>query len=104
MAIAAAPIRPDGASSTAARSLTVLSAWSRAAELADCTPASRNRYLDLLRGMSMLVVTVGHWLAATPYLDATNTLKTSHVLMVVPWTAWLTWVLQVMPIFFIVGG
>jgi hypothetical protein len=54
--------------------------------------------------MSMLVVTVGHWLAAAPYLDASNTLTTSHVLMVVPWTSWLTWILQVMPIFFMVGG
>lgn len=82
----------------------MLSAWSRAAELADRTPASRNRYVDFLRAMSMLVVTVGHWLAAAPYLDASNTLTTSHVLMVVPWTSWLTWILQVMPIFFMVGG
>jgi surface polysaccharide O-acyltransferase-like enzyme len=82
----------------------VLSAWSRAAELADRTPASRNRYVDFLRAMSMLVVTVGHWLAAAPYLDASNTLTTSHVLMVVPWTSWLTSILQVMPIFFMVGG
>jgi surface polysaccharide O-acyltransferase-like enzyme len=82
----------------------VLSAWSRAAELADRTPASRNRYVDFLRAVSMLVVTVGHWLAAAPYLDAGNTLMTSHVLKVVPWTSWLTWILQVMPIFFMVGG
>jgi hypothetical protein len=54
--------------------------------------------------MSMLVVTVGHWLAAAPYLDATDTLTTSHVLAVIPWTSWLTWILQVMPIFFMVGG
>jgi hypothetical protein len=54
--------------------------------------------------MSMLVVTVGHWLAAAPYIDATNTLTTPHILTVIPWTAWLTWILQVMPIFFMVGG
>src|SRR5215510_5552468 len=82
----------------------VLSAWSRAAEIADRTPASRNRYVDFLRGMSMLVVTVGHWLAAAPYLDASNTLTTSHILTVAPWTSWLTWIVQVMPIFFMVGG
>src|SRR5262245_4212524 len=101
---APASIRPDGASSTAAWSIAVLSAWSRAAELADRTPASRNRYVDFLRGMSMLTVTVGHWLAAAPYFDATNTLTTSHVLTVAPWTSWLTWIVQVMPIFFMVGG
>jgi hypothetical protein len=54
--------------------------------------------------MSMLVVIVGHWLAAAPYFDATNTLTASHILTVVPWTAWLTWIVQVMPIFFMVGG
>ncbi len=52
----------------------------------------------------MLVVTVGHWLAAAPYFDATNTLTTFHILTVVPWTARLTWIVQVMPIFFMVGG
>src|SRR5215469_14707569 len=82
----------------------IMAAWSRAAELADRTPASRNRYVDFLRAMSMLVVVVGHWLAAAPYFDATDTLTTSHILTAVPWTAWLTWIVQVMPIFFMVGG
>jgi hypothetical protein len=81
-----------------------MATWSRAAELADRAPASRNRYVDFLRALSMLVVTVGHWLAAAPYIDGTNTLITSHVLTVAPWTAWLTWSVQVMPIFFMVGG
>jgi hypothetical protein len=40
--------------------LTMASAWSRAAKLADRTPASRNRYVDFLRAASMRVVTVGH--------------------------------------------
>ncbi len=81
-----------------------MTGWSRVVELADRTPSSRNRYVDFLRAISMLVVTVGHWLAAAPYFDATATLTTSHVLNVAPWTAWLTWVVQVMPIFFMVGG
>ena len=81
-----------------------MSAWSRAAELAERTPISRNRYVDFLRAMSMLVVVVGHWLAGAPYLDATDNLISSHILTAVPWTAWLTWLVQVMPIFFLVGG
>src|SRR5215469_12892421 len=81
-----------------------MSAWSRAAALADRTPKSRNRYVDFLRAVSMLVVVVGHWLAAAPYLDAANNLTSSHILTTVPWTAWLTWLVQVMPIFFLVGG
>jgi hypothetical protein len=82
----------------------VATAWSRAARLADRTPASRNRYVDFLRAASMLAVIVGHWLAAAPYFDASGELIPAHILTVVPWTAWLTWILQVMPIFFIVGG
>jgi hypothetical protein len=82
----------------------MVATWSRAAELADRTPPSRNRYVDFLRAMSMLVVTVGHWLAAAPHFDATGALATSHILTVSAWTAWLTWIVQVMPIFFMVGG
>jgi len=81
-----------------------MAGWSRAAELADRTPPSRNRYVDFLRAISMLVVIVGHWLAAAPYIDATGTLTAAHILTVARWTAWLTWVVQVMPIFFMVGG
>src|SRR5262249_1893422 len=84
--------------------LTMATAWSRAARLADRTPASRNRYVDFLRAASMLVVTIGHWLAAAPYFDASGELIGAHILTAVPWTAWLTWIVQVMPIFFIVGG
>jgi hypothetical protein len=82
----------------------MVAAWSRAAELAERTLPSRNRYVDFLRAMSMLVVTVGHWLAAAPYFDANGALTSSHILTVAPWTTWLTWILQIMPIFFMVGG
>src|SRR5262245_38477632 len=84
--------------------LPMATAWSRAARLADRTPASRNRYVDFLRAASMLVVTVDHWLAAAPYFDASGELIEAHILAAVPWTVWLTWILQVMPIFFMVGG
>jgi len=77
---------------------------SRAAEFADRTPASRNRYVDFLRAVSMLVVVVGHWLAAAPYIDETGALVATQTLTILPWTTWLTWILQVMPIFFMVGG
>src|SRR5262245_33409566 len=60
--------------------LTMATVWSRAARLADCTPPSRNRYVDLLRAASMLVVTIGHWLAATPYFDASGELIGGHIL------------------------
>lgn len=78
--------------------------WSRAAELAGQTPASRNRYVDFLRAVSIFLVIGGHWTAAAPYFDAGGRVSATHVLAVSPWTHWLTWVVQVMPIFFMVGG
>ena len=80
------------------------SAWSRAAELAAKTPASRNRTVDFFRALSILAVIGGHWLAAAPYVDDEGRLTASHILAAADWTHWLTWVIQVMPIFFMVGG
>jgi fucose 4-O-acetylase-like acetyltransferase len=75
----------------------------RARELASATPATRNRYADLLRVVSIFVVVIGHWLMAVlGYQDGTFTGR--NLLEVATWTHILTWVFQVMPIFFIVGG
>jgi fucose 4-O-acetylase-like acetyltransferase len=75
----------------------------KARDLAAATPATRNRYADLLRVASILVVVVGHWLMAVlAYRDGTFTGE--NLLEVATWTHVLTWVFQVMPIFFIVGG
>ena len=77
--------------------------WSQASGLAAQTPAERNRYVDFLRAVSILVVVIGHWLIATAhYVD--GTLTPGHLLKSQPGTQWLTWLFQVMPIFFIVGG
>ena len=77
--------------------------WSAAARLAEKTPAKRNRCVDFLRAVSILVVVMGHWLMAAPWVDAEG-VHISHLLDVSPWARWLTWVMQVMPIFFFVGG
>jgi surface polysaccharide O-acyltransferase-like enzyme len=82
-----------------------MSIWSRAREIALATPDERNRYVDFLRAMSIGFVITGHWLITTAYYDAsTGSLTPVRTLEVVPWTNWLTWIFQVMPIFFIVGG
>ena len=74
-----------------------------AKELAAATPATRNRYADLLRVVSILVVVLGHWLMAVlAYEDGEFIGR--NLLEVATWTHLLTWVFQVMPIFFIVGG
>ncbi|MFI6288469.1 acyltransferase family protein [Streptomyces sp. NPDC051018] len=68
-------------------------------ELAAATPGTRDRYVDLLRVASLGVVVLGHWLMAAVTGDGVG-----NLLAVVPELQVLTWVLQVMPVFFFVGG
>ena len=77
--------------------------WSQASSLAAQTPEARNRYVDFLRSVSILFVITGHWLIATAFYVDGN-LTQGHLLKSEPQTQWLTWLFQVMPIFFIVGG
>jgi hypothetical protein len=67
------------------------------------TPADRDRVVDLLRVASILVVVVGHWLLAVVLVDD-GRIVGDNLLAIVPTTQWLTWGLQVMPVFFFVGG
>ncbi len=79
--------------------------WNQAKEAASQTPADRNRYIDFLRAASILFVVFGHWLMASAVYDpATQEVNPISTLEVLPWTQWLTWIFQVMPIFFFVGG
>lgn len=77
--------------------------WQRALYLADRTPESRNRFVDFLRALSILAVVVGHWLISAPYFDH-GAPAYAHLLDLEPWSRWLTWLFQVMPVFFFVGG
>lgn len=67
------------------------------------TPPDRDRYADLLRVVSIALVVLGHWLAAI-VLVQDGELVTGRLHALVPWTQWGTWLFQVMPVFFIVGG
>ncbi|MFI5957018.1 acyltransferase [Cryptosporangium sp. NPDC051539] len=71
--------------------------------LAARTPASRDRYLDLLRVGSIGVVVLGHWLMLTLSVE-NGRLRAGNVLADLPAAQLLTWVFQVMPLFFLVGG
>ena len=77
--------------------------WNQARELAARTPDERNRYVDFLRAASILVVIIGHWLIFAIHF-ADRGLAFAHLFEIQPWTQWLTWIFQVMPVFFIVGG
>ena len=71
--------------------------------MAEKTPAERNRYVDFLRAVSILMVVTGHWLIVALYYKDGNFVP-GDLLAMRPGPQWLTWVFQVMPIFFIVGG
>src|SRR5438270_5092604 len=72
-------------------------------QVAAATPARRERYVDFLRVFSLAVVMFGHWLmAAIQWRD--GHLVAGNVLEAAPATQWLTWIFQIMPVFFIVGG
>jgi len=81
----------------------IRSIWRQAEQLADQAPATRNRTVDFLRAASITVVVIGHWLVAAPHVEG-GALVNGHMLALAPWTRWLTLVVQVMPIFFLVGG
>lgn len=75
----------------------------RAADIDARTPAGRNRYADALRVASIVVVVYGHWLLAVVSVRD-GQLQGVNLLTLQPWTHWLTWIFQVMPLFFWVGG
>lgn len=72
-------------------------------DLVATTPSDRDRVVDLLRAASILAVVAGHWLIATVVRDD-GRLRGTNALAAMPWLQALTWVFQVMPVFFVVGG
>lgn len=77
--------------------------WSRAKWAAANTPDGRNRAIDLYRAIAISFVILGHWLLVAA-VDRGNGLELSILLAERPWTQYMTWVAQIMPVFFIVGG
>lgn len=73
-------------------------------ELAAATPLSRDRYVDLVRVLSLATVIVGHWLMAVVTLDADGVVQASNALEALSWAGPATWLMQVVPVFFVVGG
>ncbi|MEJ7585195.1 MAG: acyltransferase [Acidimicrobiales bacterium] len=72
--------------------------------LVDATPASRDRYVDLLRALSIVVVVLWHWMLSVTYLDHDGAITMPNPVgdIRLMWLA--TWLLQIMPVFFFVGG
>ncbi|WP_163504898.1 acyltransferase family protein [Fodinicola acaciae] len=69
-----------------------------AAELAAATTDNRDRYVDFLRVFSIGAVVVGHWFLALMLVHNEIWLAKTFAVQLV------TWLWQVMPLFFFVGG
>lgn len=71
--------------------------------LVDQTPPERRRHIDLLRAVAILAVVCGHWLAADVVREG-DLLTHVNAVQILEWSHPITWLFQVMPLFFIVGG
>jgi surface polysaccharide O-acyltransferase-like enzyme len=69
-------------------------------------PAQHHRReiaLDLYRSAAVLLVVIGHWLLSVmTYRD--GEFGRDNPLVLMPWTQWITWFFQVVPVFFAVAG
>ena len=70
---------------------------------AERTPESRNRAVDLYRAIAIIFVFLGHWLLVAAYKN-NGQVELVILLAEQPWTHYATWLFQVMPVFFFVGG
>ncbi len=72
-------------------------------ERAARTSVHRERSADLLRAVAICAVVLGHWLViSVTYRD--GRLSGQNALTELAWAHPLTWLFQVMPVFFMVGG
>ena len=71
--------------------------------LARATPASRDRYVDFIRAFSIVAVVIGHWTIALIHWEG-GRIFVDNVVGHQSGLWMATWVFQVMPLFFFVGG
>ncbi len=63
----------------------------------------RDPFIDALRVLAVLIVVVGHW-ATTTVIWVEGRISVENALSVIPESHVATWLLQVMPLLFFVGG
>jgi hypothetical protein len=68
------------------------------------TPAHRDRAVDGLRALALLAVPTGHWLLGGFRLDGAGALHNASPLSAFGFLAPVSWILQMLGIFFLVGG
>jgi fucose 4-O-acetylase-like acetyltransferase len=64
----------------------------------------RDPVMDFTRVLCVCLVVVGHLLMIGASLDSTRGLLVQRTLLDEPWFGPLSWVVQIMPLFFVVGG
>ncbi len=74
-----------------------------AAAAQSVAPTGRNRYVDLLRLVAIVVVVLGHWFNTTIRIEDGYPVGES-ALEASGYMRWFTLVLQIMPLFFLAGG
>lgn len=74
-----------------------------AASVARPSLAPRDRFVDLLRVTAVAVVVFGHWITAS-VIWTDDAIIGENALSFVSWSHYATWILQVMPVLFFVGG
>lgn len=67
------------------------------------TAGPRDSFIDAMRVLAVLVVVAGHWVTTTVVWDRSS-IDVENALSAIPAAHPATWVLQVMPILFFVGG
>lgn len=67
------------------------------------TPPGRDRAVDALRAFAILGVVLGHWLVTALVADS-GTVRAASPLQYLPQLAFISWVLQTLAVFFLVGG
>lgn len=72
--------------------------------LVEATPAHRDRTVDAVRALCIVVVVLWHWVFSITHVRADGALTMPNPIDEIPLGWALTWVLQVMPAFFVVGG
>ncbi|OBG66493.1 acyltransferase [Mycobacterium sp. E3339] len=64
---------------------------------------ARNLAVDFYRASGVVLIVLGHWLAGSvTYHD--GQFGRENPLLDMPWTQWLTWIFQAVPVFFFVAG
>ncbi len=73
------------------------------AAAANTAAPARNLAVDFYRVSGVVLIVLGHWLAGSVTYH-NGSFGRQNPLEDMPWTGWLTWIFQAVPVFFLVAG